>query len=293
MSRRPGGDLRTATIFVLLALGFAWLDWGAVALSRAGVLPFSMESADWFRASVPGTIVSFVLRDFGPALAGLLALALCRGRAGVAELGRRLVRWRFPGWLWLAALFPLAGNLLVVLVGLARGELRPAAAPPSVAKFSLIFLLMAIFDGPLGEETAWRGVLLPELLRRFSAPVAALAVGVVWYLWHVPLYLADGKLGSALEHALFLLSCVFLSAIFTWFFLRSGGSVLLMILLHDLSNFSVVLRRKLFVATTDSPLPTLLLLAWLALLGLAAFAALRRAGRLQPPSTRPSPDSSA
>lgn len=281
MRARSGAVVgRTSVVFVLLALGFAWLDWLAVVLSRAHVLPFSMESGGWFRASVAGSILSGVLRDFGPALAGVLALAMTRGPGAVTELGRRLIRWRLPAWLYLAGLFSAVGNLGVIVAGYAAGDLRLAPSPPSAAKLVLLFFLMALLDGPFGEEIGWRGVLLPELLRRTGAFSAALAVGAVWYLWHVPLYLADGKLPGPRAHALFALECLLLSAILTWFFLRSQGSVLLAIYLHNASNYFIVLRHKLFVATGDSSLASIVLVAWLGLVGGAALVSLWRSGRV-------------
>ena len=38
---------------------------------------------------------------FGPLVAALIVIPLTRGRAGLRELGARLIRWRV-GWLWYA-----------------------------------------------------------------------------------------------------------------------------------------------------------------------------------------------
>jgi hypothetical protein len=45
--------------------------------------------------------------SFGPFLAALVVLAITRGKAGVMELLRRMVRWRMaPGWYAVALLLP-------------------------------------------------------------------------------------------------------------------------------------------------------------------------------------------
>ena len=44
--------------------------------------------------------------------------------------------------------------------------------------------------GGIGEELGWRGVLQPELTRRFGPIRGTLLVGVIWAYWHVPVNLA-------------------------------------------------------------------------------------------------------
>ncbi len=145
----------------------------------------------------------------------------------------------------LAAWVLVIVNLGVVAAGYATHSLRYAASGVSPAKFVLFFFVMALFDGPVGEEIGWRGVLLPELLRTMS-PLAA-AVGVVWYAWHVPLS-TQPRGGSAARSSTSSFStparrCRSSSP---WFFLKSRGSVFLMIYLHDATNFATFVRFKLF-----------------------------------------------
>lgn len=42
------------------------------------------------------------------------------------------------------------------------------------------------------EEPGWRGVAQPELERRWSRWRAATVVGVIWALWHLPLFHIPG-----------------------------------------------------------------------------------------------------
>jgi len=268
-------------VFVALALGFAWAYWLADHLWRAGILPFSMEHVGFFRGSLPGTLLWAVLSCFGPAIAGVIAVALSRGRAGVAALWRSVALWRVPGWLYLAGLFGLAANLAVIATGFAIGEMRFAPTVPAL-RMLLFFFPMVLFDGPLGEEIGWRGVMLPALLDRFHAVWAALFVGVVWYLWHIPLYLADGKAMSLAGHLRFLYSCIALSIIFTWFFVKSGGSTFLAIYLHNCTNYFIFVRFKTFSLTGSSILPGLVYLAVLSVLAVLAIIALRLTPRVLP-----------
>jgi len=244
---------RTAVVFTVLALGFAVIYWIVVVLSRNGTLPFSMKHTDFGRESFAGNVVWLIFSNFGPALAGVIALALCRGRGAVAELGRSLVRWRVRGWLYAAAWFGLVINGAVVIAGLPAHVLRfdPGAFAP--VKFAFLYFVMIALDGPLGEEIGWRGTLLPQLLEKLRPLPAAAMVGVIWYAWHVPLYAAEARMTTLPAHLLFFYTCIALSIIFTWFFLESKGSTLLMIYLHNASNYSTFLRFKLFPKIADSP----------------------------------------
>ncbi len=276
MSKAQDPAIRTAVVFTGLALGFAVVYWIAVVMSRAGVLPFSMEHEGFARASIPGSAIWLVFSNFGPALAAVIAVATCRGRSALAHLGRSIVRWRVPAWLYLAAWFGLPINAGVIVAGYATDSVQFDAAALAPLKFVMLFFVMAAIDGPLGEEIGWRGVLLPELLRRMSPLGAAAIVGVVWYAWHVPLYAAEERLASIGEHAIFLYSCIALSVIMTWFFLKSRGSTFLMIYLHDATNFATFLRFKLFPKTGSPMLPTVVYIVLLLIPTLLAAAALVR-----------------
>jgi len=279
MTTRSDPALRTAAVFTALALGFAVVYWIVVVLSRAGTLPFSMEHDGFGRASLAGNVVWLVFSNFGPALAAVIALALCRGRDALSELGRSLLRWRIPRWLYIAAWFNLVLNVAVVASGYATGTLHFDASAFVPLKFVLLFFVMAAIDGPLGEEIGWRGVLLPQLMQRVSPLAASLVVGVVWYAWHVPLYAAEDKLPGMGEHAFFLYTCLALSVIFTWFFLKSNASTFLMIYVHDASNYATFLRAKLFPKDATSPWPIAVYAALLLVLACAAAIALARSNR--------------
>ena len=103
----------------------------------------------------------------GPLLAALVVLALTEGRAGLRDLGSRIIRWRVGRtWYALAIALPLAVQLLTVVLNLAHG-----AGDPSLAQFSPWYVVFVVFvvrlinplDGPLAEEPSWRGFAQPRL----------------------------------------------------------------------------------------------------------------------------------
>ena len=239
--------LKSAALFTALALGFASLFWGLVVLAQRGVLPFAMAaqfdlSLEHF--SLAGIALFCVLNMFGPAIAALLTVSYLQGRPGLIHLWRSVSRWRAPGWLYaLAFIAPLAASAIIVVAGYALGLLRFAPDQVRPLRFVLFFFVMIVVDGPLGEEIGWRGVLLPQLLKRMDPLSASFIVGCIWFLWHMPLYLAAGK---PIHPVGFFINVVGISFIFTWFYLKSGYSTFMAIFLHTTTNYALFLVIRSF-----------------------------------------------
>lgn len=85
--------------------------------------------------------------------------------------------------------------------------------------------VIATLPNALGEEIGWRGWLLPQLISRYGTPVALVATGVVWALWHAPLTLlgygfTDIGAWSALAYIPF---AICFGAVLGWLRLRSAS----------------------------------------------------------------------
>ncbi len=115
--------------------------------------------------------------------------------------------------------------------------------------FLIIYILIAATAGivsscatALGEEIGWRGLLVPELARRFSFTVTALMSGVIWAIWHYPAILfanynnAGAPTGFGL--ACFTVMIIGTSFAFAWLRLRSG-SLWPAVLLHASHNLFI------------------------------------------------------
>jgi len=173
------------------------------------------------------------LDPYGPLVAAVAVTALAGGLAGLKEWGRSLLRWRArPSLYAFALLGPLVLTLLGIGVNLALG-----ATPPPAEKWAgwstlpIVFPLVMVLGGPLGEEPAWRGLALARVAERRPMLQASLAVGVVWFAWHLPLLLArPGEVWPGLAG---ILSA---SVVFGWLYQRSNGVVLLPLLMHTAQN---------------------------------------------------------
>lgn len=233
-------------LFIAIALGLSCAYFGLFYLHGRGLLGFD-----------PASDAMGALRGYGPTLAALLTAGIVYGRDGLRALWARVSRWRIrPRLLALALLGPLLGSAaLIALAYFAGVDMTPGQDGIPVPKLIIIFFFFAVVDGPIGEEIGWRGFLLPRLLEKHGAIVASLIVGLVWFAWHVPLYLATGRETLSLAFCVgYALNNVAFSFIHTWFFLRSGGSALLAILLHTAGNYAVYLAVTFYPGLEQSPI---------------------------------------
>lgn len=92
-----------------------------------------------------------------------------------------------------------------------------------------------------GEEYGWRYYLTPALQSRFGARRGALAVGVLWGLWHLPLNLFFYSPDTSLQSiAAQLVVCVTLGVFFTFAYEKCGKNIWLPVVLHYLNNNMVL-----------------------------------------------------
>ncbi|HLM20134.1 MAG TPA: type II CAAX endopeptidase family protein [Propionibacteriaceae bacterium] len=194
-----------------------------------------------FRDQIPGPLV-FVLIVLGsnvPSVLGVLFVALLRGRSGVRILLGRLLRARI-GLRWYVAAVALAvPALCAVWVSTLLGGPSPVVVTTISAV--VVSFLFSIFPGSaVGEELGWRGFALPRLQARHSALAASLIVGAAWGIYHLPLFLLGSPTRPLALFLPFAIGCVIMSILYTWMYNGTGGSLLIVVLLHATTNLPLI-----------------------------------------------------
>lgn len=180
---RSDGDVvplgGAVTAFVVVAFGFTWLVWLPLVFSAVGnVLP-------WY----------FYVGSLGPALGAVVATLVSRPAGGVRGWARRTFSFRGVGRALIVVVVSIVLYLVIGLLVelLVTGSLVRLPSLGSTTKLPGAgigaVLLVWLATGGLGEETGWRGWLMPTLTRRFGFFAAAAIVAVVWGLWHLPQFL--------------------------------------------------------------------------------------------------------
>lgn len=122
--------------------------------------------------------------------------------------------------------------------GLSSRSWHSRARRGSILIIAAQFAVITVLGGPLGEEFGWRGYALPSLTALWGWRWAAVLIGVVWGLWHLPLFWMPGTAQGELPMGLFLASTVALSVVFARLSVNTQLSVLPAILLHGVINWS-------------------------------------------------------
>jgi len=219
--------LRQSPLSGYLAMTFAW-SWACWALS-----PAIKPQLPWL-----ATLLMFA-GSFGPSLAALVVVASTRKWEGLRAWLTRCLRWRI-GWGWwaFALLLPLALMSIAAGLHIALGGAIATSPASGHLLMTLVNLpLILLLGGPLGEEFGWRGYALPVLQDRWGWRAASLVLGLVWGVWHLPLFFIEGTSQAHVPLALFLLSVVAMSVLFAWLVRRTAGSVVAALVLHTAINF--------------------------------------------------------
>jgi membrane protease YdiL (CAAX protease family) len=176
----------------------------------------------------------------GCLLAAVTVVGLTRGRAGFAELGRRLVRWRVGAvWYAVAVAVPVAVQMLTFGVNLSLG----AGTPTSLAQLAPLSVLGAFavrlvnpLDGPLAEEPGWRAFAQPRLQLGRSRLGAALVLAALVTCWHLPLWLLPAFGATPSTAVADSLGTFAVTIWYSWLFNHSGGSALLTLIAHSVEG---------------------------------------------------------
>ena len=206
----------------------------------------------WYRLD-PGHVDAPIL-PIGPLLAALIMLALVGGRPAIRAWSRKILHWRVsPGWYAVVLLGPPALTFAAVALTRALGAaFVPGGAVPAWTAVAVQFAVILVWIG-LGEEPAWRGYALPRLMDGRSPLAAALVLGVLHAVWHLPLFGVEYDLGNGVPWAISVLA---VSVVIAGIWVRTGGSLLLPMLLHA-SNNAVAFVWRWFAG------PEQLLLWWI------------------------------
>ena len=232
-SEKPTSKHYSVSAFVVGTFALSWAVWlGLIAAAHLGRL--ASESLASF----------YGWGGLGPSLVAFVLTARTDGGSGVKRLAARLLRWRAPlRWYAFALSAPIVIRLLgLALYGATGGTLL--ANPVAPAAVVIAFLIGLVV--PLMEEFGWRGYMLTALLGRWRPIPAGLCVGIVWAVWHLPLFWIEGTgfyrwgqtSGVPLAMLGYSAAVVGLSMLFTLVFCHTDGNLVLAFLLHSATNTS-------------------------------------------------------
>jgi uncharacterized protein len=186
-------------------------------------------------------LVLVILASNVPSAVAIVLTAVVLGRGALRKLLGRLLIWRVsPFWYLVVFLGPVALTGGVVLLNALMGG--PALSLGMTLVGAAIFFAFSVVPGSaLGEEIGWRGYVLPRLQSRMSALSAALLIAPIWGLWHLPLWLTGDPVKTPTFYVAFFAAVFPMSVLLTWVYNSTGGSLLMVVILHATVNLPVTL----------------------------------------------------
>jgi membrane protease YdiL (CAAX protease family) len=210
-------------IYLVLAFSITWTVWFILAYCI---------SKGYYWERHPLYIFLGLLGGYGPLIAALLAeLADYRNYNGFLKRQAKVkcnILWYIG-----AALMPLALSFVLWICNtLITGKRLLFSFEPVYMLFAALPLNI-ITAGT--EEIGWRGLLLPELLKKLSSFKATIVLSFIWALWHLPLFFTKGQLHVQLGFAGFVLQIISLSFLISIIYNRTK-SILLCAIFHASFN---------------------------------------------------------
>jgi len=208
--------------FFLLAFAISWVVWSVGIFSTQG----------WIDLPVP-FLVFFFIGTWGPFVAACQQIYNAQGRDGLRQFLKRGFDTNFHwGW-WLGVLlipFLMAG-VPVLIQALCGG------ATPTITLFSQPWMVIPIFltyfiTGGGNEEWGWRGYALDRLQERWTPLKASLVLGLIWGVWHTPLFFIESTGQYHMSLLIFVILTPGLSVLYTWVYNSSSKKLLAVWLLH-------------------------------------------------------------
>lgn len=213
--------------FYILAFALSWLGLVPAVAGSYGIAPFDQPAFGLYFGLFFTT---------GPAIAAVVVAGVTSGKKGVRNLFTPLLVWRVNFvWYLMALLGPILLFAGATLVDSVRTGAFIGLKAISPWYGMLLFLVPQLFVN-VWEEIGWRGFALPRLQSRYHALTAALVVGVLWGLWHLPLFWIVGNPQSREPFITFLIGIVAQSILYTWLYNSSKGSLLIVSLFHAAIN---------------------------------------------------------
>ncbi len=227
-------------LFLIITYLLSWLFWLPALLGGYGI-----------DLSLPGQFLVSI-GNFMPSILGLVFIVSAEGRAGLVKLIKKLTKVKFSFRWYMFALFLMPAILLTSYVTsyfIVDLEFQSFLLPiiyPEVWQLIPLVVFFIIVQGPAGEEIGWRGYVLPRLLQRYEPIKAGVVMGIIWAVWHLPkFFLVDSTqysltdaYGITIALAGYTMYTVMLSIMITFIYIKTGKSILAVLLFHAMANFS-------------------------------------------------------
>ena len=196
----------------------AWVLWICVIIAN---------QFGYLRYGTPVSLLLFVLGALAPAIAAVMVL-LKNKVMNAKQFFKKIFAVKQPVSMYLITIGFVAIYFGIgALTGLFEYNHNPIY-------LSLLSFPIMILVGGL-EEVGWRFVFQPELEKKYPFALASAIVGVVWTVWHLPLFFIEGSSQNSMNFGIFFIGTIGLSFTYAAVY-RLSKSVWLCIFIHSVAD---------------------------------------------------------
>lgn len=253
MKVQPNRTDRQLWMFFLITFVYSWLLWLPFVLENFNLIVLSDFNFSLMTLAV-------MLGAFGPLLASVVLIMRKSGWSGLKDFFTSTLSFRIKPFYYIVAfilpmLIAASAHYIVNLSGI---DSLPSNLFPENLSVSPYFLLIPYFVfillvGGGQEEFGWRGYAQEPLQQKFGILNGSIILGLVWGVWHLPLWFMSGEGHTYYPFSAFLIFTVSMSVIIGWLYNASGKKLIIPLIVHSISNVSVPFFPILHLANVPQP----------------------------------------
>jgi membrane protease YdiL (CAAX protease family) len=209
-----------------------------------GVIP---QSNDFL---LKATLPLIMLAAFGPAVGACFSIYTINGKDALKKYLKSFFSINF-GWKAWLLIFLVLGLVQIIawIIPEFFGENRlPAFFPIYIFP---LYLLPMIFLGGGQEEIGWRGYISPLFEKKYGLIIGSLIIGIIWAVWHIPLWFMLGTSQSFMPFGAFVLMTIGYSYLFSWIVALSKNKLFSGLVAHGAANAFITLFPHLIMETNN------------------------------------------
>lgn len=236
--KREGDILKLKTIDKMWQyVMYTYLLFWFMVLGIGGIATFVFEASPLVMRFI------IILCSWAPTITLLIMLRKLKPDSTIRSFYKNAFREKLNFKVFSIATLLIVGIFLVSAWFLSLFEQTAISAQLDFVITALLGnILITALQGASGEESGWRGYLMPEMEKRYGFIKGNLVLGLVWAFWHLPLWFVSTDY-SGMQLLLYIVSFIVGITAFSTIigvFMKKCNNLLLAFWMHFLFNFTFI-----------------------------------------------------
>jgi len=223
-------------LFLLYTFSITWFCWSIIIIGNR------YFNTLWY--AEPLFWIPYTIGGLGPAISSYLIHRQFNKDFSKASFVEFIFGNKIDIKVWLIFGLYTVWRLLMIWIGF---EVSKSITIRLILSMMINLPFTIIFGGL--EELGWRGILQPRLEKMFGYLPSILTVGVIWSVWHLPLWLIKGTVQNEFPFGVYLFSGIILTSSFTTLY-KYTNNIFICVLSH--AWFNVCIGLALYVGNNGA-----------------------------------------